>query len=45
MCLKNFSSENFSNYKNYCRLHKSAEVVLSNKCDNILEFKNYFNGN
>ena len=42
MCLNSFPCEKvLSDHKNYCGLNKPAKVVLPNKADNIVEFKNY----
>jgi len=42
MCLNSFPCEKvLSDHKNYCGLNKPAKIVLPNKSDNIVEFKNY----
>ncbi|MBP1525805.1 MAG: hypothetical protein H9Q67_04825 [Spiroplasma ixodetis] len=42
MCLNSFPCEKvLSDHKNYCGLNKPAKVVLPDKADNIIEFKNY----
>ena len=42
MCLNSFPCEKvLSDHKNYCGLNKPAKVILPNKANNIVEFKNY----
>ena len=42
MCLNSFPCEKvLSDHKNYCGLNKPAKVILPDKADNIVEFKNY----
>ncbi len=44
MCVNSFPCEKILfERKNYCELKKPAKVILPNKADNIVEFRNYNN--